>query len=63
MLNRQMTRQLKLKIADIIIEARCVDADIGLATSQASRPFLVSEGQPDCVLNVHYGPLPERAQL
>ncbi len=57
--SNQLARQLKLKIADIIIEARCAGPDIGLATSQAMQRFLVKDGQPDCVIGVNYGPLPD----
>jgi hypothetical protein len=55
----QLPQHLKLKIADIIIEARCDNPDIELGTSQVSQPFLVNEGYPDCVIEVHYGPLPK----
>lgn len=48
-----------MRIADIIIEARCADRDIGLKSSEGNRNFIVKDGQPDCVLNVHYGPLPD----
>ncbi len=58
MFNNQLTGQLKLKIADIIIEARCADPGIGLATSEGIQSFLVIDGKPDCVLDVHYGFLP-----
>ncbi len=53
-----MARHLKLKTADIIIEARCSDPRIQLCVSPDSRAFLTKEGEPDCLLDVHYGPLP-----
>jgi hypothetical protein len=59
-MNTQLARQLKLKVADIIIEARCADPDTGLViSSPPSQSFLVMDGQPDCILNVHYGSFPD----
>lgn len=57
--SHQLTRQLKVKIADIIIEARCADPDIGLKIPPSRQRFLVRDGQPDCVIRVHHGPLPD----
>jgi len=59
MVNGESLRQLKLGIADIIIEARTVDRGIGLRASPTSQPFIVEEGKPDCVVDVHYGSLPD----
>jgi hypothetical protein len=52
-------RQLTLKIADFIIKANCIDADTGFALPFGSEDFVVTDGKPDCVINVHYGPLPK----
>jgi hypothetical protein len=57
--NHTLTRQIKLKIADIIIEARCANSDTGLRTHPGILRFLVEDGKPDCVINVHYGYLPD----
>jgi hypothetical protein len=54
-----ISQPLKLKIADLIIEARCADPDIRLTTSPICREFLVNTGQPDCILDVHYGKAPD----
>ncbi len=58
-MSNQLIKKLKLKVADIIIEARCADPDIGLMTSPTKQRFLVKRGQPDCVIGVHYGSLPD----
>jgi hypothetical protein len=52
-------RQLKLKIADFVIQAQCANDDTGLAVPQGSKEFLIEEGKPDCVISAHYGPLPK----
>lgn len=47
----------KLGIAGIIIQF-IADDNIGLQVADIHRRFIVSGGQPDCLLRVHYGPLP-----
>jgi hypothetical protein len=58
-LNEQPIRQLKLRIADFVIEARCADPDTGLKIPPEDKAFIVKEGQPDCIINVHHGPFPD----
>jgi hypothetical protein len=59
LISNQPIRELKLKIADIIIEARCADPDTGFMTSPTKQRFLVTQGHSDCVIGVHYGLLPD----
>ncbi len=49
---------LKIKIGEVIIAARGDRSAPALQAQQVHRPFLVEEGQPDVVLQVHYGELP-----
>jgi len=57
--NTESATVIKLEIADIIIEARCNIPGVELQMSPSRQDFIVEDGQPDCVLNVHYGPLPD----
>ena len=54
--NRTLT-QYKLGIAGIIIQL-IADDGIELGFSNSHRQFIVSRGEPDFRLRVHYGPLP-----
>jgi hypothetical protein len=55
----KLTRRIKMKIADLIFEARCAEPGTGMVVSQAQHCFLIKNGQPDCILNVHYKSLPD----
>jgi hypothetical protein len=55
----QLTKQVKIKIANLVLEARCDEPSISLEVSGDKQNFLVKEGKPDCILNVHYQPLPD----
>jgi hypothetical protein len=55
----QTSQLVKLKIADIVIEAKCSEPGTGLIVVGTMQYFMVEEGQPDCILDVYYGPLPD----
>jgi hypothetical protein len=57
--NSAMGRLIKLKIAGLVMEARCDAPGLEMTVSDSKRPFLTQDGEPDCMLNVHFGPLPE----
>ncbi len=51
-------RELKLKVGELIIEFRAADGFAGFKYPQDHQPFITSEGSPRCVVNVHYGRIP-----
>jgi hypothetical protein len=53
------SRRIKMKIADLILEARCAEPGTKLAVSKVQECFLVKKGRPDCIFNVHYQPMPD----
>lgn len=54
-------RELKLKVGEIIIEFRAADGFAGFKYHQDHQPFITTEGSPRCVVNVHYGQVPDIA--
>lgn len=55
------SRRLQLKIADIVVEARCADPDTLLKANPVIERFVTKGEKPDCVINVHFGSLPDIA--
>jgi len=49
---------LKLKIADIIIEVLSDNWDAGFGIDVSHQPFLVSNGKPMMTLKIHHGDIP-----
>ncbi len=53
----EATRELTVKVADVT--ARFVSGRVPLRISEPYPRFLVADGKPDILIQVHYGPLPE----
>jgi hypothetical protein len=51
-------KQVKLGIAEIILQASVAQPNLDFELSSSYLPFLVNGGQPDIFLNFHYGPDP-----
>lgn len=50
---------LKLKIADIIMEMVSDGSGAGFAVDESHQPFVVSDGKPEMALKIHYGNIPK----
>ncbi|HJW88441.1 MAG TPA: hypothetical protein VJ565_03070 [Dehalococcoidia bacterium] len=59
MKREEMKRQMKLKVADIIIEARATQENVGLWLAGPHEKFLVEEGSHDTLLRIVYGDIPQ----
>lgn len=49
----------KLRVGDLTIQFRAADGVTAFTCGRDHRSFITSEGKPDCVVDVHYGPIPK----
>ncbi len=52
-------REFKLAVGELVIQFNAADEISDFAVSPDHRAFITSEGSPRCVVNVHYGRIPD----
>src|SRR3972149_205291 len=52
-------RELKLAIGELGMLFKAAEGASGFSVSADHRAFITSDGSPRCVVNVHYGPIPD----
>ncbi len=57
-MDTEIVQKLKLKVADIVLETSCEQAQVGLKLDEPHSRFRVEEGHPEVNLRLHYGHVP-----